>query len=168
MYKWYKNTYCELDLKKYNVSSEEEQSKMLFNSIKSGLLLISDFDHLNKEKINKALKHVEENGLLDSELPLMSRSKDNITASIVFKVKKPGQNKTTYYLLLRDTTKNRIGKVKIDDISHWWAPYSFGQLKIKKETIEIIGRKSLKAESYRKSAHLPDSYIFDIDKILKN
>jgi|GEM_PF-2114278 len=166
LHTWHKYTYCSLDIALYKNSDDEAKSEMLFNSLKEGLRLIADFDHLAKEKIEDVISYIESNGT-NTELVLFGKSKGDINAKIVYKISSDHRNKTTYYLELSNSRTGELGKVKIAELDSHWAPYSLGTIKIKKEIIEIVGRKSMRAEVSREMDNLPGRYEFEIDKVLK-
>mgnify|MGYP000688424720 CR=1 FL=1 len=165
MESWHKYTYCQLDIEKFKTSSDDVKQKMLFESLKEGLLLIADFDHLDMSKIQQALDYIEENGI-DSELTYSCVTKGNMTAKIVFKIPRGHRNDTAYFLELTDTDTNETGRVKIDEMLSHAAPSSFGKIKIKKKTVEIVGRKSVRAEISRELEGVPDKYEFSIESIM--
>ena len=163
---WHKYTYCSLDILQYKSSDNETKSEMLFDSLKEGLMLIVDFDHLDKKKIEDVISYIESNGT-KTELVYFSKSKGELNAQIVHRIPNDHRKKTTYYLKLSNTKTGESGKVKIAELDSLWAPYSLGTIKIKKDTIEIVGRKSMRAEVSRGMDNLPERYEFEIEKIIK-
>ncbi|MFC4711809.1 hypothetical protein [Planococcus dechangensis] len=69
---WYSLTFTALDINKFLVGTDAEKFHMLFESIKEGLRLIVDFDHLEKEKIEEVMNEVAQKGL-DMELVYVSK-----------------------------------------------------------------------------------------------
>ncbi|WP_235178986.1 hypothetical protein [Bacillus cihuensis] len=163
---WHKYTYATLNLSTYLSSDEETKSKMLLECISNGLRLIADFDHLEKEKIEKIIQYIKENGV-NIELIYTSKQNNNFLAEIIYKVPQSHLSKAEYKLRLTDLKNGKSGEAHIDFIHTYWAPYSFGNILIKKEEILIKGRGSLRAEISRQRDKLPDEYIFKIGDIIK-
>jgi len=165
MEEWHKYTYCTLDIDTFKLLSDEGKSDALFGSLKEGLLLISDFDHLDKQKIKRVLSYIEENGTA-TELVFSSRTKGNILAEIVFTIPKGHRIKTAYFLKITDINTSETGKVKINSIDSFSAPYALGKIQIKQNKIVIESRKSVRAEIYIESENLPEKYEFEIRDII--
>ncbi|MBP6311069.1 MAG: hypothetical protein KA408_02280 [Flavobacteriales bacterium] len=163
---WHKYTYCSLDIAQYKNSDEQVRSEMLFNSLKEGLRLIADFDHLDKKKIEEVISYIGSNGT-KTELVFLSKSKGDLNAQIVHRIPDDHRKKTAYYLKLSNAKTGEAGKVKIAELDSLWAPYNLGAIKIKNYLIAIVGRKSMRAEMSREMNDLPELYEFEIDKILK-
>lgn len=163
---WHKYTYTTLDLTKYLSGDDETKSKLLLESISNGLRLIADFDHLEKEKIEKVIEIISENGV-NLELIYTSKQSKNLLVEIIYHVPQSHLLKAEYKIRLTDLITGKSGEAHIDFIDTYWAPYSFGDISIKKEEVLIKGRKSLRAEISRKQDKLPDEYIFKIEDIIK-
>ncbi|NVK73285.1 MAG: hypothetical protein HWE24_07385 [Oceanospirillaceae bacterium] len=163
---WHKYTYCSLNIEKFRSSDDRTKSKMLFESLKGGLRLIADFDKLDREKVEDVIRKIELNGT-DSELIVLSKSKGDIKAQVVHSIPHDHRAKTTYYLELSSISTGESGKVKIAEIHSLWAPYIFGSLKIKKDVVEITGRKSERADVTRAMENLPERFEFRIEEVLK-
>lgn len=163
---WHKYTYCSLDIAQYKSSDDEAKSEMLFDSLKEGLMLIADFDHLDKQKIQDVISHIEQYRT-QTELVYFSKRKGELNAQIVHRIPNDHRKKTTYYLKLSNTKTGESGKVKIAELDSLWAAYSLGTIKIKKNIIQIVGRKSMRAEVSREMNDHPELYEFGIENILK-
>ncbi|GLY11028.1 hypothetical protein [Pseudobacillus badius] len=162
---WCQYTYSAIDLIDYHLRDQEEKAQLVFASICDGLRLIADFDHLEKEKIEKVIHFIQEKGT-DIDLVYMFKQNKNYLAEIIYTIPKDHLTKAEYKLQLTDLRSSQSKVVPINFIHTFWAPYSFGQLLIQKEEIVIKGRKSMRAEISRKADKLPDEYRFNITDIM--
>lgn len=162
---WHKYTYSTLDLSSFLAKDDVGKSQMLFESVCSGLRLIADFDHLEKEKIEEVIKTFEENGT-DLELVYATKQNKKYMAEIIYKMPKSHLTKANYKLRVTETESGISGVVHIDSIDTMWAPYSFGKIMINKNEIVIKGRESFRAEISRQIDKLPNEYVFNISDIL--
>lgn len=158
---WHKYTYAALNLSKYLCSDKYEKSQMLFESVCDGLRLIAEFDHLEKEKIEKVINYIKNNGE-DLDLVYAAKEDKNYRAEVIYKVPKEYRDKAEYRLRVIDLKTGNIGIVHIDCINTYWAPYSFGKILLKKDEIVIKGRESFRAEISRRQDKLPSEYKFKI------
>ncbi|MED1409832.1 MULTISPECIES: hypothetical protein [Bacillus] len=161
---WHKYTYAALNISKYVCSDKYEKSKMLFESVCDGLRLIAEFDHLEKEKIEKVINYIKNNGE-DIDLVYTAKENKNYRAEVIYKVPKDYRDKADYRLKVTDLKSGNAVIVHIDFIDMYWAPYSFGKILIKKDEIVIKGRESFRAEISRKQDKLPSEYRFKIPEI---
>lgn len=76
---WHKYTYSTLDLSEYLSVDDTGESKMVFDSVCDGLRLITEFDHLDKGKIEEVIRIVANNGI-DIELIYTSKQNKNYLA----------------------------------------------------------------------------------------
>ncbi|EJR55864.1 hypothetical protein IIM_00956 [Bacillus cereus VD107] len=146
---WHKYTYATLNITKYVCSDKYEKSKMLFESVCDGLRLIAEFDHLEKEKIEKVINYIKNNGE-DIDLVYAAKENKNYRAEVIYKVPKDYRDKADYRLKVTDLKSGNKVIIHIDFIDTYWAPYSFGKILIKKDEIVIKGRESFRAEIARK------------------
>ncbi|MED0962445.1 hypothetical protein [Bacillus paramycoides] len=161
---WHKYTYATLNITKYVCSDKYEKSKMLFESVCDGLRLIAEFDHLEKEKIEKVINYIKNNGE-DIDLVYAAKENKNYRAEVIYKVPKDYRDKADYRLKVTDLKSGNKVIIHIDFIDTYWAPYSFGKILIKKDEIVIKGRESFRAEIARKQDKLPSEYRFKIPEI---
>ncbi|MFJ8235507.1 hypothetical protein ACIQ34_07130 [Ureibacillus sp. NPDC094379] len=162
---WHKYTYSTLDLSKYLATDDIGKCQLVFESICDGLMLITKFDHLEKEKIEAVINCIKNKGL-DMELIYTSKQNKNYLVEIIYKVPKNHLDKAEYKLKVTDLKLEKSGVTHIDFIGTYWAPYSFGKILIKKDEIVIKGRESLRANISRKADNLPSEYIFKISNII--
>lgn len=163
---WYKYTYSTLNLSQYKQSDEEGKSKMVFNSMCAGLRMITDFDHLEKEKIEGVIKYLNRNGI-DTELVYATDQNKDYLVEIVYNVPHSHLTKAEFKLRLTEINTSSTGIVAIDKLDIDYAPFSIGKIQLKKNEVVIKGRNSLKAEVSRNIDKLPSEYRFRIDEILK-
>ncbi|MED1383325.1 hypothetical protein [Bacillus mycoides] len=161
---WHKYTYATLNISKYTCSDKYEKSQMLFESVCDGMRLIAEFDHLEKEKIEKVINYIKNNGE-DIDLVYAEKENKNYRVEVIYKVPKDFRDEAEYRLKVTDLKSGNIEIVHIDFIDTYWAPYSFGKILIKKEEIIIKGRESFRAEISRKRDKLPSEYSFKISEI---
>jgi len=161
-----KYTYATLDTEQYNKSSELNRSQMMLKSVSAALRYISEFEHLEKEKVERVIKRVEEEGT-NLTLTYFSKQNSKYLAEVIYQVPTSHLIKASFMLRVTDLSTDAIGTVKIDDIDLFWCPYSFGSINFKKDTIVIKGRNSHRAEISRKADKLPDEYNFKIKDIFK-
>ncbi|WP_053362761.1 hypothetical protein [Bacillus sp. FJAT-27251] len=161
---WHKYTYSTLDVTAYLAGDERIRSEMLFDSVCDGLRLIAEFDHLEKEKIEKVIQMIKQKGQ-DMELTYDSKQNKSYLAEIVYKVPKSHLEKAEYRLKVTDLTTGTSAVSHIDFINTFYAPYSFGNIIIKKDQIVIKGRESFRAEISRQADKLPDEYVFNIGEL---
>ncbi|WP_108672334.1 hypothetical protein [Peribacillus acanthi] len=162
---WFKYTYTTLDITQYQ--KEENKSQMVFESVCRGLRLISEFDHLERDKIEKVIRTIEQQGT-DLELIYSSKENKNIRAEIIYQVPQNHLAKAEYKLKVTDLNSGKVGIAHIDFIDTYWAPYSFGKIVLNKQEIIIKGRESLRAEISRQQDKLPDEYRFKIVDIVQS
>jgi hypothetical protein len=162
---WHKYTYSTLNLSQYQQSDEEGKSKMVFKSMCEGLRLITDFDHLDKEKIEGVIDYINSNGI-DTELVYATSKTNDYKVEIVYHVPHSHLTKANFILKLTDINTNSTGSVTIDKFDIDYAPFSIGKIQINKKEVVIKGRNSLKAEISRNVDKLPSEYRFRIDEIL--
>lgn len=162
---WSKSTYGQIDVHKYLSSTENEKSKMIFDSICQGLRMISDFDHLNSDSIERAISTVEKEGT-NIELIYREKESKNYEVKVTYHVPIEMNEKTLFMLRIKDKISQKEVCVNIDYINLWYAPYSINKINIGKKEIVIEGRKSFRAEVSRQSDNLPDKYLFNIEEVL--
>ncbi|KKK39796.1 hypothetical protein WQ57_00410 [Mesobacillus campisalis] len=163
---WHKYTYSTLDIAAYLAGDEQVRAEMLFYSVCDGLRLISEFDHLENEKIEKVIHTIKQKGL-DMELTYDSKTNKDYLAEIVYKVPKSHLEKAKYNLKVTDLTTGKTSVNHIDFINTFYAPYSFGKIIIKKNQIVLKGRESFRAEISREADKLPDEYVFNIGELFQ-
>lgn len=159
-------TYATIDTKKYLESDKQTRSRMMFKSVCEGLKLIAEFDHLEKEKIDRVIKEVGNKGI-DLELIYFSKQNARYLAEVIYKVPKVQNDKALFKLKVTDLNTQVSKITKIDYIDLYWAPYSFGKMLIKKDEIIIKGRESFRAQISRKADKLPEEYTFNMGDLFK-
>jgi hypothetical protein len=164
---WHKYTYSTLNLSQYQQSDEEGKSKMVFKSMCEGLKLITDFDHLEKEKIEGVIDYITRNGI-DTELVYATAQNKDYKVEIVYHVPHSHLTKADFKLRLTDINTNSTGILTIDKFDIDYAPFSIGKIHLNKKEVVIKGRNSLKAEISRNVDKLPSEYRFSIDEIINS
>lgn len=164
---WHKYTYSTLNLSQYQQADEEGKSKMVFMSMCEGLRLITNFDHLNKEKIEGVIDYINRNGI-DTELVYATAQNKDYIVEIVYHVPHSHLTKADFNLKLTDNNTKSTGSVTIDKFDIDYAPFSISKIQINKKEVVIKGRNSLKAEVSRNVDKLPSEYRFSIDEILNS
>lgn len=162
----YSLTFSALDINKFLAGTDEEKFRLMLESIKEGMRLIADFDHLEKGKIEEVMNVVAQNGL-DMELVYISKQTDKYSAELLYQVPSGPAEKADFQLKLTDLVSGQMGKVPVASAGTFWAAHCFNRISIKKQEIVITGRKSYQAELTRKMEKLPEKFAFDIAKILK-
>ncbi|WP_226671417.1 hypothetical protein [Metabacillus litoralis] len=162
---FFKYTYSALNLTKYNQADVKGKANMVFHSMCEGLRLITDFDHLEKDKIEGVIEHIAKNGI-DMELVYASVSNKDYLVEIVYHVPHSHLTKTEFKLRLTEIETNKTEIVPIDKLDIYYAPYSIGKIQLKKNEIVIKGRNSLRAEVSREVDKLPSEYRFNINETL--
>lgn len=163
---WHKYTYGKLNLEQFKNANEDEKSTMLFNTLCEGLRFIAEFDHLDKDKIEQVISTIQENGT-QLELIYKSNQNDHYITDVIYTVPRTHAAKAEYKLRVTDVRTGHSGLVFIDHIDTFYAPYSFGEILMKKDEIILRGRKSLRAEISRELDKLPEEYRFNLHDILK-
>jgi hypothetical protein len=164
---WHKYTYSTLNLSQYQQSDEEGKSKMVFKSMCEGLKLITDFDHLEKEKIEGVIDYITRNGI-DTELVYATAQNKDYKVEIVYHVPNSHLTRADFKLRLTDINTNSTGILTIDKFDIDYAPFSIGKIHLNKKEVVIKGRNSLKAEISRNVDKLPSEYRFSIDEIINS
>lgn len=159
-----KYTYATLDMEQYQKSNKDKKSQMMLTNISAALRYISEFEHLEKKKIEDVIKIVEEEGT-GLTLTYFSKQNSKYLAEVTYQVPTSHLIKASFKLKVTDLNINAVSVVKIDDIDLYWCPYSLGSINIKKDSVVIKGRNSYRAELSRKAAKLPDEYNFKFKDI---
>ena len=89
---WSKNTYGEIDVEKYQSSTEDDKGKMVFDSVCQGLSLICDFNHLDKGAIERVIKIVEKEGI-ETELEYITKENKNYMVKLIYVLSKKVKEK---------------------------------------------------------------------------
>ena len=161
---WNRYTYCEIDMEKYERADLSEKQKIMFNAYKSALLLIADFDHLDKKALMSIIDVVEKDGV-DTELTLISKETKKYSVSVNFYCDYK-DDKTIFYLKVIDKTSNRIEKIEIGSFIHYKVFRTLNKIKITGDLIEIFGKKKRWFENHEMKECIPVNYTFKIDEIL--
>ncbi|WP_456363572.1 hypothetical protein [Priestia aryabhattai] len=159
-----KYTYATLNTEQFGKSNEQNRSQMMLKSVSAALRYISEFEHLEKEKIEKVIKRVEEEGK-DLTLTYFSKRNSKYLAEVIYQVPTSHLIKASFKLKVTDLNTNAVSVVKIDDIDLYWCPYTLGSITLKKDSVVIKGRNSYRAELSRKADKLPDEYNFNFKDI---
>ncbi|UIR31894.1 hypothetical protein LZP85_09060 [Priestia flexa] len=161
---WYKMTYGSVDLACFNEATDTKKEEMLLQSISEGLLLLTEVDHLDRDKIKSVISQVEKNGL-NQELTYFQRENKRYKAEVVYHIPKDHVTKTAFYLRVTDLQTNQVAETFIDNLLTFYAGASLYKLAIKKDEIVISGRSGYRAELMRKSDKLPEKYCFSLKEL---
>jgi hypothetical protein len=163
---WHKYTYAALDSNAYKTAGEEEKEKMMLRSIAEGLRLIADIDHLDRDKIERAINRAEQGGARQ-ELLYTSKENKTLRADVIYQMVMVKDRVVPFYLEVTGKVSGRSKRVLIDTLSPIFAPYSIGKITLTKTEIVIKGRPGTSAEMTRNISQLPSQYIFNIADMLK-
>lgn len=162
---WHKYTYSTLNLSEYIQQDEDGKAKMVFNSMCCGLRMITEFDHLEKEKIEDVIEYIDRNGM-NTELVYTTAQNKYYRVEVIYHVPHSHLSRAEFKLRLTNISDHSTGIVNIDQFDIDYAPFSVGKIQINKNEIVIKGRSSLRAEISRKFDKLPLEYRFSINEIL--
>jgi hypothetical protein len=163
---WSKYTYSSIEVTKFKSASDDEKNAMVVESIAAGLRLIADADHLDKEKIERVIHRVEQEGVA-IELSYLVKENKTYRAEVIYQMLPNPKDTIPYYLRLTRKGDGSIGKVLIDRLDTWNAPYSISKISITKDQVTIKGRGGERGEVSRTVDKLPDQYVFAISEIFK-
>lgn len=113
---WSKNTYGEIDVEKYQSSTEKDKAKMVFDSVCQGLRIISDFNHLDKDAIEKVIKVIEREGI-ETELIYTIKENKNYVVKVAYILPKVAREKAIFKLKIKDKNTGKEGRVDIGYIN---------------------------------------------------
>lgn len=162
---WYTLTYSDLNFNEFVSATDEQKFHLLLESIRKGLCLIAEFDHLDKDKFEGVIDKVMHKGL-DMELIFGSKQNEKYLAELLYIVPNSPAEKADFNLRLTDFASGKTGVVPVASVGTWRAPHCFGNISIKKKEIVITGRKSFQADLSRKMEKVPEKFTFEISEIL--
>jgi hypothetical protein len=159
--KWHKYTYCAIDIEVYRKSSPGQKEQLLLDSLISGLRLIADFDHLDKQKIEAVIEKVSKT---KSRTPLSYAHKENKThrIHIHYEISADHTQKSPVYITITNKQTGKEVTRLIDNLSLFWLPYYIGKIKLSKGRVEILGRGGERGHVARDMDDVPDRYEFDL------
>lgn len=160
----YSLTFSALDISKFLAGTDAEKYQMMFESIKEGMRLIVDFDHLEKDKIEEVMNEVAQKGL-DLELVYVSKQNEKYLAQLLYQVPTGPAEKANFNLKLTDLASGQTATVPVASAGTFWAAHCFNSISIKKKEIVITGRKTYQAELTKKMEKLPEKFTFHISEI---
>jgi hypothetical protein len=152
----YKYTYSTIDKDKYAAADTEEKERLVFESFASGLGLIADIDHLDKEKTELVVSRVKEDG---TRIELIFLAKENKThrAEVVYTIVADPVHAIPFYLKITEKSgEQRSAKMLIDHLDMWTAGYAITTLTFKKEEVTIKGKAGQRGQ-----------YVFSIAEMFK-
>jgi hypothetical protein len=158
-------TYSTLDLLEYHKADASGKAELVFRSMCNGLRLIADFDHLEKEKIDRVIGDIATNGM-DMELTYATARNKDYLVEVVYHVPDSFTSKAEFRLRLTEINSNKSGIAVIDAFDITYAPYSIGKIQLNKNEVVIKGRNSLRAQISRDVDKLPSEYRFSISEVL--
>lgn len=162
---WQKYSYATLDIEAYNNATEELKEKMVFRSICYALRLIADIDHLDKEKIEKVISHVEKKGV-NTVLTYRTEENRHFKVAVTYSMLPDHTQPIPFYLSITDKKTLISNTVLINNFIPYYAPYSFGKIVIKNDEVIIRSKGGIRGEINRSSSGLPDEHRFLISAIL--
>jgi hypothetical protein len=162
--KWHKYTYCAINVDQYRKATPEQKEQMLLDSLISGLRLIADFDHLDKQKIEAVIETVSKT---KCRTPLTYAFKENNTheVRINYEVGPDHTQKIPFYITIHNKSTNKKITKLIDSFSILGVPYYINKIKLSKDRVEILGGGGLRGHISRDIEHMPDRYEFPLAEV---
>ncbi len=168
---WFQYTHAILDYTRFKHSSQEMKEQLLLNSLIEGLRYITDFDHLEKDKIESAIKYIQNHKL---QTPLIYVIKENEEYEVKIQYKVTRENiirnyvKANYnlHIFQKATGEERVISLGVFEIFN--VPYVLGSISLTKKQVKIKGRTGLRAEIYRSSEKAPSEYKIQFHELFVN
>jgi hypothetical protein len=163
---WHKYTYAAVELSAFHRSTESVKEKMVFDAMCDALRLITDFDHLDKEKIEHAIAYISEEGA-QTLLTYSQIENTDYVAAIEYRVEPDHRKNIPFYLRITEKPTGKSSKELIGEFDTLWLAHYMTDLKFRKGEIVITGKRGVRGEISRRNANVPDEYRFKIEKMLK-
>lgn len=166
---WYQYTHAIFDYKRFKQSSQETKEQILLGCLIDGLRFITDFDHLEKDKIESAIEYIQKHKL-QTPLIYITRENEGYEVKIQYKIKSITGNfvKASYDLHICQKASGEERIIPLGVFQTFNVPYVLGTIHLTKKQVTIKGRTGLKAEIYRSSEKAPSEYTFQFQELFLN
>lgn len=166
---WYQYTHAIFDYKRFKQSSQETKEQILLGCLIDGLRFITDFDHLEKDKIESAIEYIQKHKL-QTPLIYITRENEGYEVKIQYKIKSITGNfvKASYDLHICQKASGEECIIPLGVFQTFNVPYVLGTIHLTKKQVTIKGRTGLKAEIYRSSEKAPSEYTFQFQELFLN
>lgn len=166
---WYQYTHAIFDYKRFKQSSQETKEQILLGCLIDGLRFITDFDHLEKDKIESAIEYIQKHKL-QTPLIYITRENEGYEVKIQYKIKSITGNfvKASYDLHICQKASGEERIIPLGVFQTFNVPYVLGTIHLSKKQVTIKGRTGLKAEIYRSSEKAPSEYTFQFQELFLN
>ncbi|PET68750.1 hypothetical protein CN514_09695 [Bacillus sp. AFS001701] len=165
---WFQYTHAILDYTTFKQASQEIKEQLLLKSLIEGLRYITDFDHLEVNKIEGAIEYIQKHKL-KTPLTYSIKENDEYKVTIHYKVTREtiirNYVKAIYniHIFQKATGKESVNHLGIFETFN--VPYILGNITLTKKQVTIKGRKGLRAEVYRSSEKAPIEFKFEFQKM---
>ncbi|WP_155928738.1 hypothetical protein [Bacillus sp. UNC41MFS5] len=165
---WFQYTHAILDYPRFKQSSQATKEQLLLDSLIEGLRYITDFDHLEKDKIESAIKYIQKHKL---QTPLIYAVKENEEYEVKIQYKVTRENiignyvKASYILQIFQKAAGEERVIPLGVFETFNVPYVLGTIHLTKKQVTIKGRTGLRAEIYRSSEKAPSEYKFQFQEL---
>lgn len=165
---WFQYTHAILDYTRFKQSSQEMKEQLLLDSLIEGLRYITDFDHLEKDKMESAIQYIQKYKL---QTPLIYAFKENEEYKVTIQYRVTRENiirnyvKASYklHVFQKGTGEEHVIPLGVFETHN--VPYVLGNIRLTKKQVTIKGRTGLRAEIYRSSEKAPSKYIFQFHEL---
>lgn len=168
---WFQYTHAILDYTRFKQSSQETKEQLLLDCLFEGLRFITDFDHLEKDKIESVIKYIQKHKL---QTPLIYAIKENEEYEVKIQYKVTRENiignyvKASYNLHIFQKATGEERVIPLGVFETFNVPYVLGNIRLTKKQVTIRGRTGLRAEIYRSSEKAPSEYKFQFHELFVN
>lgn len=168
---WYQYTHAIFDYARFTQSTKEEKEQLFLDCLVEGLRFITDFDHLEKDKIEEVIQYIQKYKL---QTPLIYAKRENENYEVHIQYYVAEENiignlvKANYelYIFQKETGEERVIPLGIFDTSY--VPYVLGNIRLTKKQITIKGRTGLRAEILRSSEDAPNEFQYQFKELFTN
>ncbi|CAG9621048.1 hypothetical protein [Sutcliffiella rhizosphaerae] len=163
---WFQYTPAIFDYEKFKQSSKPEKEQIFIDSLIYGLRYITDFDHLEKEKMESAIGYIQKHKL-QTPLIYMTKENEEYEVNIQYKVTSIVGNliKANYDLYIRQKASGEERVLSLGTFQPFFVPYALGTIRLTKKQVTIKGRSGLRAEIYRMSEKAPSEHKFQFQEL---
>ncbi|MGG0277792.1 hypothetical protein [Bacillus rhizoplanae] len=168
---WFQYTHAILDYTRFKQSSQEMKEQLLLDSLIEGLRYITEFDHLENDKIESAIKYIQKYKL-QTTLIYAFKESEEYKVTIQYKVTRENiignYVKASYelHIFQKGTGEERVIPLGVFETHN--VPYVLGNIRLTKKGVTIKGRTGLRAEIYRSSEKAPSEYKFQFHELFVN
>ncbi|WP_203364607.1 hypothetical protein [Bacillus sp. REN10] len=166
---WFQYTHAIFDYKRFKQSSQETKEQILLDCLIDGLRFITDFDHLEKDKIESAIEYIQKHKL-QTPLFYITRENEEYEVKVQYKVTSIIGNlvKASYDLHICQKASGEERVIPLGVFETFNVPYVLGTIRLTKKQVTIKGRTGLRAEIYRSSEKAPSEYKFQFQELFLN